>query len=214
MSVRPNELILAAPSVDTARLRISDLRSSHAGPFHLTVESGECLVVRGPSGVGKSLLLRMIADLDENAGRVALDGVIRETISAPAWRRLVIYQSAEPAWWESTAAGHFSDAQRADALAMLPDVGLDIQHLDRDITLLSTGERQRMALIRSLVYRPQVLLLDEPTASLDHASTLMVEALLRSRVAAGMAIVFVTHSLEQAMRVGDRELVLEARPPA
>lgn len=212
MSVRSNDLIPGATCADTVRLRINDLRSSHAGPFDLTVEAGECLVVRGPSGAGKSLLLRMIADLDRNVGRVALDGVIRETISAPAWRRMVIYQSAEPAWWEATAAGHFPDEHRADAVAMLPDVGLDIQHLDRDITLLSTGERQRMALIRSLVHRPQVLLLDEPTASLDHASTLMVEALLRSRVAAGLAIVFVTHSLEQAMRVGDREIVLEARP--
>jgi ABC-type iron transport system FetAB ATPase subunit len=76
--------------------------------------------------------------------------------------------------------------------------------LDTDIARLSTGERQRMALVRSLARAPLALLLDEPTAALDGASMLAVEALLAARVEAGLSVIFVTHSREQAERVGHR----------
>ena len=91
---------------------------------------------------------------------------------------------------------------------MLERLELSTALLDADITRLSTGERQRMALVRSLDADPRVLLLDEPTASLDTASTLAVETLLVERLRAGIAIVIVTHSREQAARMGNRLLAL------
>lgn len=195
----------------TAALSIRDLASPHAGPFSLTLAKGECLAVCGPSGSGKSLLLRMIADLDPNHGNVALYGQSRAEIPAPAWRRKVIYQAAEPAWWEVSAGAHFSLAQLAQAQALLPRLGLKRAQLDLDISRLSTGERQRMALLRSLLQAPQVLLLDEATAALDAAATQQVEALLRERIAQGLALIFVTHDAEQAQRMGQRRLWIEAR---
>ena len=83
----------------------SDLRSHLAGPFDLTHRAaGECIAVTGPSGSGKSLFLRMIADLDPSEGEVFLDGAERRSLPAPAWRRRVVYIAAEPGWWSETLA--------------------------------------------------------------------------------------------------------------
>ena len=82
-------------------LSIRDLRRLHlAASFDL--DAGECVAVRGPSGSGKTQLLRAIADLDPNEGTVLLDGTPRETVPAPAWRRLVAYLPAEPGWGQDT----------------------------------------------------------------------------------------------------------------
>ena len=91
-----------------------------------------------------------------------------------------------------------------DAHALLPGLGLPPDLMAVDIARLSTGERQRLALVRSLAVGPDVLLLDEPTASLDAASTAAVEALLRERMDSGLAVLLVTHSREQAARMGQR----------
>jgi ABC-type lipoprotein export system ATPase subunit len=76
---------------------------------------------------------------------------------------------------------------------------------------LSTGERQRLALIRALAHAPKVLLADEPTGALDEAATAMVETTLREYLANGIAIVMVTHSPEQAARFGNRHFVMRDR---
>lgn len=189
---------------DTPRLRIRELQSAHAGPFSLDVAPGECVAILGASGSGKSVFLRMIADLDPNTGEVSLDGRMRETWSAPEWRSKVVYQAAEPAWWEATAGAHFPGAEQQIVLELLPQLGLSAAVLDNDVTRLSTGERQRLALARSLARRPRVLLLDEPTASLDQSTALAVESVLRASLQTGLSIVLVTHSEEQAGRISDR----------
>ncbi|MBO0710445.1 MAG: ATP-binding cassette domain-containing protein, partial [Acetobacteraceae bacterium] len=76
------------------RLRLAGLRSHLAGPFDLAVQPGECVAITGPSGSGKSLFLRMIADLDPNDGEAWLDGRARGSFAAPAWRRRVLYSAA------------------------------------------------------------------------------------------------------------------------
>lgn len=191
------------------RLKVDALTSPHGGPFQFTVQPGECVAIVGRSGSGKSVLLRLIADLDPHDGEVELDGRSRASFAAPQWRRQVVYQAAEPAWWAATARAHFPATSLPRVLALLPGLGLESALLDADITRLSTGQRQRMALVRSLAGEPRVLLLDEPTASLDQASTRLVEAVLAARVAAGLSVLFVTHAREQAERVGHR--VLEVR---
>ena len=129
--------------------------------------------MRGPSGAGKTLLLRAVADLDPNEGRVTLDGRDRSTMSGPEWRRLVGYVPAEPGWWADTVGEHFGEWTAA--LAFLRDLGFREEAKAWPITRLSTGERQRLALVRALIMRPRVLLLDEPTAALDVASVAAVE---------------------------------------
>jgi putative ABC transport system ATP-binding protein len=199
----------------SSRLRIVNLRSHLAGPFDLTLEAGDCVAITGPSGSGKSLFLRMIADLDPNQGEVFLDGHERRTFSPPAWRACVVYNAAEPGWWSESVADHFrGKAPGADmefARAMAPRLGLASGLLDGPVLRLSTGERQRLALIRALALDSPVLLLDEPTGALDQETTQLVEQVLRERLAAGVAIAMVTHTPEQAVRLGQRHLRMQNR---
>ncbi len=195
----------------TARLRIAGLRSSIAGPFDLEVARGECVAIMGPSGSGKSLLLRMIADLDPNDGEAWLDGEPRARFAGPAWRRQVLYNAAEPGWWAERPSDHFppDTTARVRGLAARFDIGLE--RLDDAVERLSTGERQRSALIRALLLNSPVLLLDEPTGALDHKTTARVEAVLQEQMAAGTALLLVTHNAEQAARLGNRSLRMEQR---
>jgi ABC-type multidrug transport system ATPase subunit len=185
------------------------LRSRFGGPFDFDLRAGECVAIQGPSGAGKSVLLRMLADLDPHEGEAFLDGRSSKAMPAPSWRSQVVYQAAEPAWWEATAGEHFSEAQRGFVDRTLAALGLSTALLDTGIERLSTGERQRLALVRSLAAEPRVLLLDEPTAALDPDSVQRAEALLASRLADGMAILIVTHSAEQAERMAHRILRLD-----
>jgi ABC-type iron transport system FetAB ATPase subunit len=200
---------LSDPS-SPVRLAVRGLRSRFGGPFSFELHAGECVAIQGPSGAGKSVLLRMLADLDPHEGEAALDGRAAGAMPAPEWRARVVYQAAEPAWWEPTAGAHFTDAERAYANSALAALGLVPAVLDTDIERLSTGERQRLALVRSLARQPSVLLLDEPTAALDPGSVAKAEALLRSAVASGMAVLIVTHSADQAKRLAQRVFVLDA----
>jgi phosphate-transporting ATPase len=188
-------------------LTVSNIHRAALQPVSFSLSPGECLAVRGPSGAGKSTLLRAIADLDPNEGEVRLDGVLRESLPAPEWRKRVLYVAAEPGWWFDTPAPHFPSPE--EAVELTGALGLAPEMLDRPLTMLSTGERQRLALARALARKPRVLLLDEPTAALDGATKSLVEALIAARRAQGLSVLWVTHDSEQAARVAERVLTLE-----
>ena len=188
-------------------LSIRQLCRSGLAPFDLDVADGECIAVSGPSGAGKSILLRAIADLDVNQGSVILDGVAREAIDAPEWRRKVCYLAAEAGWWADIVGAHFPD--RDAAAALLPDLNLMPEALDWSVSRLSTGERQRLALARLLLLRPRVMLLDEPTSGLDRDAEARVEAILQARLEQEVSILLVTHSPEQASRMARRRMTIE-----
>jgi len=201
-----NELGSSAFHAGSPILQIRDLRTNLLKPASLSLSAGECIAIRGSSGAGKTLLLRAIADLDPNEGLVCLDGRDRSTIAGPEWRRLVGYVPAEPGWWADTVGEHFSGWTAA--LAVVRDLGFPKEAKAWPITRLSTGERLRLALIRALMVRPKVLLLDEPTAALDPASVASVESLIATRVRAGLAALWVTHDAEQAKRIAHRLLAV------
>ncbi len=191
-------------------LHIAGLKSALAGPFDLVVEPGECVSVMGASGAGKSLFLRMIADLDPNEGEVGLAGQPRSAMPAPTWRRQAVYVPAESGWWTDRIADHIAPDGRGAAEALASRFGLPAGILDEPVSRLSSGERQRLALIRALVLEPPALLLDEPTASLDATSIERVEATLRERLQAGCAIVLVSHDAAQAQRLASRHFTMRA----
>ena len=203
-----NEAGLAAVQAGAPMLQVRNFRTSILKPASFSLSAGEALAVRGPSGAGKTLLLRAVADLDPNEGVVTLDGRDRSTITGPEWRRLVGYVPAEPGWWADTVGEHFSEWRAA--LAFARELGFPEETKAWPITRLSTGERLRLALVRALMMRPKVLLLDEPTAALDVASVAAVESLINARLRTGLAVLWVTHDAEQAKRVAHRLLVVEA----
>ena len=190
-----------------ALLTVRALRARGVELASLDLPPGHCVAVRGPSGGGKTLLLRALADLDPNQGEVALEGVPRTTIAAPRWRRLVTYLAAEPGWWADTVGEHFADWPAAAPI--IAALGLPADCRDWSIAHASTGERQRLSLARGLAHGPRVLLLDEPTSGLDDDATRLAERLLAERLAAGMAALWVTHDEAQARRMARRRLLVE-----
>jgi putative ABC transport system ATP-binding protein len=185
-------------------LLVKDLRSEFAGPFELNLGTGACAAITGPSGSGKSLFLRMIADLDPSEGKVWLNERERGSMPAPQWRRQATYVSAESGWWADRVIEHFDVNRRSEVAALAARLGLRPDLLDAPVAQLSTGEKQRFSLVRALLPSPPVLLLDEPTGPLDEESVAKVEALLRERKATGTSILLVTHDPNQAERLGDQ----------
>lgn len=183
-------------------LSIRRLARLHLGPVDLDIESCECVSLRGPSGCGKSLFLRAIADLDPSEGTVCLEGRDRGSMLAPEWRRLVGYLPAETGWWADTVAAHFVDWPACEGVAVR--LGIDPAAGHWPVSRLSTGERQRLGLIRMLEMKPRCLLLDEPTAALDETAAAAVEALVAEHCRDGGCCLFVTHDVAQFRRVATR----------
>jgi len=188
----------------TAALTLRRLRNDLAGPFDLELGAGTCAAITGPSGSGKSLFLRMIADLDPNEGEVWLGGAERASFGPTQWRGRVTYVSAESGWWAERVIDHFPGHHRDEVAELAARIGIAAELLDAPVVHLSTGERQRMALARAFLARPPILLLDEPTGPLDEQSTAAVETLLRALMADATSILLVTHDSNQAQRLGAR----------
>lgn len=171
----------------------------------LEVSAGQRLGITGPSGGGKSLLLRAIADLDPHDGSMWLEGVEAVRMPAPQWRRKVALLPSESAWWFDTVGEHF-DGKPPYGLEQL---GFDSDVLTWQVGHLSSGERQRLALLRVLANAPRVFLLDEPTANLDEINTRRAEKLIGSYCKAHQpAVVWVAHDLEQLNRCCESVFIL------
>ena len=191
---------------DNALLEVRSLVRLHVDAS-FKLHRGECIALQGASGSGKTLLLRAIADLDPSEGTVTLDGATRESMPAPAWRRLVTFVTSEPGWWADTVRQHFTAWE--EAVPLVEELGLPSSSAEWNIQRLSTGERQRLGLVRALALGSPVLLLDEPTSGLDAGATAAVEAMIAKRVKAGTGVIWVTHDADQARRVASRRFIIK-----
>jgi len=174
---------------------------------HIDMELGsaECITLSGPSGSGKTLLLRALADLDPHQGEARLGDQLQSTIPAPQWRRQVGLLPTESHWWHESIRPHIPTIDET----VLHNLGFESECLEWQVSRLSSGERQRLALARLLSNRPEVLLLDEPTANLDTENSNRVEGVIQQyRQESGCSIIWVSHNPEQRRRMGERSYVI------
>src|SRR5258706_11650595 len=182
------------------------------------VERGHALTLVGPSGSGKSSVLRCLNRLVEpTSGTVRFDGRDIRSFDPRELRSRAALVMQTPVMFEGTVrdnfcirpagvSGDFSDNR---LVATLDEVGLDSKLLDREATMLSGGEKQRVTIARALLRNPQALLLDEPTSALDPPNALLVgETISRLREARGLSIVAVTHQPDLVRRLGGALLYL------
>ena len=198
----------------------------------LNIPPGQFVALLGPSGCGKSTLLRMIAELEKpsegeirqsscGTGASPVSSLTQTRAGRPCHKISFVFQDAHLMPWRSVLrnvalplelAGVDRVTRTAAAIEQLQHVGL-AEFADRYPAQLSGGMRMRVSLARALVGRPQLLLLDEPFAALDEITRQQLDDLLRSlwrRV--GMTVLFVTHSIQEAVYLADRAIVFSARP--
>jgi ABC-type iron transport system FetAB ATPase subunit len=181
-------------------LRLEDLKIPDVEPISLTVASGECVGLSGESGSGKTRLLRAIADMDEHSGQVYENDVAQDQVRAHEWRRRVALLPAESQWWFDTIEEHF-DAHDEHIQAL----GFESDVMNWHISRCSSGEKQRLSVLRMLSNCPRVLLLDEPTANLDENNAARVEELVKKYLARHNAIaIWVSHDESQLRRVAQK----------
>jgi ABC-type iron transport system FetAB ATPase subunit len=184
-------------------LQVSDLLFQNRGPYTFRIAPGRVTGLQGASGAGKTLLLRAIADLDPHQGQVRLGDMAREQVPAPIWRKTVAMLPAESFWWFDVLGDHFK-VPGQDIEPMLQMLGFELDVLSWEVSRMSTGEKQRLAIARLLQNKPCGLLLDEPTASLDAANierteTMLLDYCRRRQV----PVLWVSHDPLQLERVAD-----------
>jgi ABC-type nitrate/sulfonate/bicarbonate transport system ATPase subunit len=186
-------------------------RGADAAPVlhgvHLTARVGECLAVTGPSGVGKTTLLAILAGLDRDFVGT------RRVAAAPVG---MVFQEPRLLPWRTAAENvHLVRPEIGDAgaAALLARCGLPADHAGRHPGALSLGQQRRVALARALAVDPRLVLLDEPLVSLDADAVSGLRRVIDEVLASGRTtVVMVSHDVEDVLALADRVIRLDGRP--
>lgn len=188
-----------------AIIKLHEFQVGELKPLNIKVLAG-IICLSGSSGSGKSLLLRAIADLIEHKGAAYLGEEKCSDMNPVQWRKYVGYLPSESSWWMDKVGDHFDSKKNIDfSLLNLAD-----DCLNWDVARCSTGEKQRLAIYRLMQQQPKVLLLDEPTASLDEVSVEAVETLIKNYSNEfDVPVIWVSHDQKQINRLTKRELKIK-----
>ncbi|WP_391117085.1 ATP-binding cassette domain-containing protein [Psychrobacillus sp. L3] len=201
-----------------------DTNEKNSRPFlfaHITatIQQPERIALLGKSGQGKSTLLRILAQLESiDSGEVRFNGLSTKDMDTRAWRMNISYVAQQSVMLPGTIMDNLTTVSNLHnrafdesfARCLMKDVGLEHLEWEKQAIDLSGGEKQRVALVRSLLLRPSILLLDEITASLDPQSKEYVEQLLmKLHTEEGTSFIWVTHDAEQAKKISDRIWYME-----
>lgn len=171
-----------------------------------SVRKNDFLTLVGPSGAGKSTILKLIANLiNPSAGEILYQDENIDKLDPVAYRRQVSYCFQQPSLFGQTVKDNLlfpyqirkKEADQKHLMDLLKRVDLGADFLDKEVTALSGGEKQRVALIRNLVFLPKVLLLDEVTTGLDENSKVIVHQLIKAVHEEGITIIQVTHDQDE-----------------
>jgi putative ABC transport system ATP-binding protein len=206
------------PKLETSDLTALRDGTSIVDGVSIAVAKAEVLAVVGPSGAGKSSFLRLLNRLDEpTEGTVLIDGTDYRELPPTELRCRIGFVPQEPGLRNGTVAENVTIGPRlrdrtvSDEAVdrLLSRVDLD-GYASRDVSTLSGGEAQRVAIARTIITEPEVVLLDEPTASLDADAEARVEELFTDLITESyLTCVLVTHDRDQARRLADRVAVFE-----
>ncbi|MCW9030823.1 MAG: ATP-binding cassette domain-containing protein [Gammaproteobacteria bacterium] len=186
-------------------LHVSNFKVRELQPVSFTVNN-ELVCLSGPSGTGKSLLLRAIADLIVHQGEVFLNDKTCSDTHPVMWRQWVGLLPAESSWWLDKVGDHFKQIDHE----YLNALNLPAESLEWEVSRCSTGEKQRLAIVRLLEQQPKVLLLDEPTASLDADSVNRVESVIQDYANKfNVPVIWVSHDNQQIKRLARRAFKIE-----
>ncbi len=194
-------------ALDDVSVRFGDVRALDG--VTMRVERGDFIALVGPNGSGKTTLLRTLHGLLKHSGRRSVGaGSARQAMvfQRPFVIHLSVRNNLHLALWLAGVPRAMWNERSADALRRVDLQGLE----QRPSRALSGGQQQRLALARAWAVKPQLLFLDEPTASLDPTAKHEVEEVLAGFAADGMTLVMSTHNLGQAKRLASRVIYLEA----
>lgn len=181
-------------------LKIENIEIPGLAPISFELAAGECLGMSGESGCGKTRLLRAIANMDEIEGSVCIDDLCQQDVSGADWRKRVALLPAESQWWFDTVAPHFPAGD-----TNYSSLGFTEEVKDWSLSRCSSGEKQRLAILRLFANKPSVLLLDEPTANLDAENSRKVEALIAEYLDENNAVaIWVSHNQSQLERIASK----------
>ncbi|PZD94560.1 ABC transporter [Paenibacillus sambharensis] len=194
-----------------AKLQFDNREEYLFRPITSKVAQGDRIAVIGASGQGKSTLLRILARLERpDEGYMSLDGVSDKDWKPAQWRKKVCYTAQHPVMLPGTVEDNLQTVSRLHSLPFdapaakgyMGQLGLGDLDWKKEASSLSGGEKQRVALVRSLLLQPDVLLLDEFTASLDPGSREGAELCVRQWAdTSKAAVVLISHDMEQAERM-------------
>tara|TARA_A100001037_G_C15017261_1_gene574579 strand:+ start:194 stop:955 length:762 start_codon:yes stop_codon:yes gene_type:complete len=193
----------------TSRLSLEYNGVPYINQIEMTLVTGKLTVIMGPNGAGKSLLLRLLHGLiSPTTGEIRWNGIppsdsIRKR-QAMVFQRPVLLRRSVAANIDFVLNGSHQKERRDE---ILENVGL-LNFSQQPARSLSIGEQQRLALARALATNPEILFLDEPTASLDPASVFSIERIVLSAHQNGTRVIFVTHDIGQAKRLADEVVFL------
>jgi putative ABC transport system ATP-binding protein len=199
-------------------ISFADKGNSILKNININIEKGDYISIVGPSGSGKSTFLKLTASLiSPTEGSIYFYNKPYNDINPIELRRRISYCFQTPYLFGSNVMDNLcfpfsirnlkTDMHKIDAL--LKRFKLNSEFKSKDVLNLSGGEKQRIALIRSLLFSPQVLLLDEVTSALDSENTLIVEELIKELNEEGTTILWVTHNMEQSRKNANKRLTIK-----
>lgn len=183
----------------------------------LDIDKGECISIVGLSGSGKSTFLKMLSDLiSASGGNIYFNGKDYKEYNPIELRRLVSYCVQIPVLFGKTVYDNlkFPFEIRGEKVdndkikKLLESFNLDENTLNQKIELLSGGEKQRVAIIRNLIYLPEILLLDEVTSALDEQNSSIVENYIREINNMGVTVIWVTHNEKQSRSIFTKRITM------